>query len=936
MMKNFVKHGFRTAFSRSQNHSNSLIKSRGTAGGGGGGGLRTAIGTGGTGRPATAVRGAGYTSQSSQNRIFDPLGLANGSSAGQNSTIGNGSKSVFHLQDESTPEWKIKQLEKQIMLLLDESVQAAAQRRQDFGQALDLAKDCVAKERSLNRLKEQSGLMETYGPNSDLTLATMFNLAERYSDAQMWSEAINTYQALLKNRSFTNTGRFRMNIGEIYFRQRQYPKAIKFFRMALDQIPQIQNELRLKLMANIGLAFVRLTQYADAIAAFEFILAERGDWNDAETVFHLIVAYYALGDGDKMKYYFNKLLQVKVEDQFEERYGHHEILTNGDHFNNLLIEAIRNDRLRQYEKESIRHVEWCILTAAKLISPFIQVDHGPTGPNGLMVMPIDSFNRIQLTNGELSTTTTTTTITSGYDWCLEQIRRMASITSTTSFGFNSGLNFVHLADELELYKATKQLRSREFDLAISTLKSFESKDRLLTASPTNLSFLYLLQRDYESAGRYADEAIAIDRYCLGAVLNKGNIFYRQGDFQRAIEHYQEVIANNSTILEAYFNLALAERKLGNYDRALDALYRLRTVIRIPKNRPNMLNQKITNTIEVDLMYQIGLIYESMGNQDQARDFFQKVLQLVPTDVGLLIKMADMASDENDRKQSLHYLLESYRYLPSHIPTIERLAAYYIEMKMYDQTIKFLEQLAIIQPSQIKWQLMIAASYRRSGNYPQALSTYQSIHQHFPENIDCLKFLIRLCSELESNEPNGSYGQLVEQYSDRLRRLEKTRELREEQKLTSSRSASRASTAAGRQTATAATYSNRNLSGGGGGSSSREGSAATTSSNGSGSSGYMTKSITPTKSSPRLLIATNNNNADVVNGGSSKSSTGSISAIVDQVVEQFDTTNMERPTTSWRDRNLKSSHGRAGMGRGVGDPDDEDFLLDANIDEMLPD
>ncbi|OTF72385.1 intraflagellar transport protein 88-like protein [Euroglyphus maynei] len=314
---------------------------------------------------------------------------------------------------------------------------------------------------------------------------------------------------------------------------------------------------------------------------------------------------------------------------------------------------------------------------------------------------------------------------------------MASITSATLFGVNSGLNFIHLADELELYKATKQLRSREFDQAISTLKSFESKDRLMASSrtasanndptnrsnmisttssttsssvqrmssatarvtataATNLSFLYLLQRDYESATRYADEAIAIDRYCSGAVLNKGNIFFRQGDFQHAIEHYQEVIANNSTILEAYFNLALAERKLGHYDNALDALYRLRTVIRIPKNQSNMLNQKITNSIEVNLMYQIGLIYESMGNQDQAKDFYQKVLQLVPTDVDLLVKMADIASDENDRKQSLHYLLDSYRYLPSHIPTIERLAAYYIEMKMYDQTIKFLEQLTIIQ------------------------------------------------------------------------------------------------------------------------------------------------------------------------------------------------------------------------------------------------
>ena len=81
--------------------------------------------------------------------------------------------------------------------------------------------------------------------------------------------------------------------------------------------------LRLKLMQNIGLSFVRLTQFADAIASFEYIMSERGDL-DVQTAFHLIVCYFALGDSDKMKYYFNKLLQVKVEDQFEERYGHHE------------------------------------------------------------------------------------------------------------------------------------------------------------------------------------------------------------------------------------------------------------------------------------------------------------------------------------------------------------------------------------------------------------------------------------------------------------------------------------------------------------------------------------------------------------------------------------------------------------------------------------
>lgn len=55
-------------------------------------------------------------------------------------------------------------------------------------------------------MKEQSGLTETVGLNLDLTFATIFNLAEQYSNSKMWTEAINTYQSILKNRSFTNTG----------------------------------------------------------------------------------------------------------------------------------------------------------------------------------------------------------------------------------------------------------------------------------------------------------------------------------------------------------------------------------------------------------------------------------------------------------------------------------------------------------------------------------------------------------------------------------------------------------------------------------------------------------------------------------------------------------------------------------------------------------
>ncbi|CAG2122056.1 unnamed protein product, partial [Medioppia subpectinata] len=229
-------------------------------------------------------------------------------------------------RDESTPEVKVKLLEKKINDLLEESVFAA--QRLEYSLSLEKAKECVQKERSLSRMKEQSTLADTIAPNSDLSFAVLFNLAVQYTNADMYSEAINTYQSIIKNRTFTNTGRLKLNIGNIYFKQNNYPKAIKFFRMALDQIPTIQKDLRyyriffalLKIMQNIGLSFVRLNQFADAITSFEYIMSEK---IDSMTAFHLIVCSYALGDRPQMKQHFAKLLEVVSDDTFEDKYAMH-------------------------------------------------------------------------------------------------------------------------------------------------------------------------------------------------------------------------------------------------------------------------------------------------------------------------------------------------------------------------------------------------------------------------------------------------------------------------------------------------------------------------------------------------------------------------------------------------------------------------------------
>ncbi len=134
-----------------------------------------------------------------------------------------------------------------------------------------------------------------------------------------------------------------------------------------------------------------------------------------------------------------------------------------------------------------------------------------------------------------------------------------------------------------------------------------------------------------------------------------------------------------------------------------------------------------------------------------------------------------------------------------------------------------------RPTQVKWQLMVASCYRRSGmnltiiihlttschlsafkimiyifhlfsgNYQKALETYKDIHRKFPENVECivfnfsvicnflylsigseshvifcragLRFLVRLCTDMGLKE--------VQDYATKLKKVEKMKEIREQ-------------------------------------------------------------------------------------------------------------------------------------------------------------
>lgn len=106
-------------------------------------------------------------------------------------------------------------------------------------------------------------------------------------------------------------------MANIYFKQKNYPKAIKFYRMALDQISNAHKEMRIKIMQNIGVVFIRMGQYSDAITSLEHIMSESPN---IKTGFNLILCYYAIGDKERMKKAFQKLISVSLGIDDEDKY----------------------------------------------------------------------------------------------------------------------------------------------------------------------------------------------------------------------------------------------------------------------------------------------------------------------------------------------------------------------------------------------------------------------------------------------------------------------------------------------------------------------------------------------------------------------------------------------------------------------------------------
>ncbi|CEP03482.1 unnamed protein product (mitochondrion) [Plasmodiophora brassicae] len=458
-------------------------------------------------RPMTSVKGAGY--KSNVGSPFDPVAQTH-----------RGKMAALKKKIENGPEFVAKEMEREINQLIVESATAKVNR--SYVVALDKAKEAVRRERLLVRHCEQNGLAEHI--NVDLSFATQFNLAVQYTANDMMNEALNIYTVMVKTKQFANAGRLRVNMGNIYYKQKKYPAAIKMYRMAMDLVGATSKDTRYLIMRNIGNAFVRLGQFQDAIQAFESIMDGAAD---SQTGFNLVVCYFALGDKDKMKKGFLQLLMVPVEGMGDDKVG-------GD----LLS--------KYYAKRQAAHSKY-VLWAAKLIAPVIEE-----------------------------------TSDAGFQWLISHLKSPKPGSDAGAHVDGSRSWYERLSMELELCHGISFLKQGDFPGAMAIFRSIERQQLdMHDQAACNLSFLYFLEGDYAQAKKYADMAVQENRYNASALVNRGNVHFVEDEFDAAQEMYLEAIGVEADCTEAVFNLALVYKQLGKLEDALGAFRKLHNLC--PKN-----------------------------------------------------------------------------------------------------------------------------------------------------------------------------------------------------------------------------------------------------------------------------------------------------------------------------------------------------------------
>ncbi|XP_039745966.1 intraflagellar transport protein 88 homolog [Pararge aegeria] len=669
-------------------------------------------------RPVTAVRAAGYTST--------------------RDTPSREEKKEDSVED------KIKQMESKIMTLVEESCVLSAKsnseeendsiREQNLSQALAKAQEASTLERQLIRMQEQSNLGDSH--NLDLTFAVLCNLADQYALNEMYTEALNTYQLLTRNKLFPHANRLKVNMGNIYFKMGEHPKALKLYRMALDQTPTAEKDLRMKVMHNIGLLLVRMGKFRDAVTNFQHIMHEQGDF---QTGLHLVLCSVALDDAEGGKAAFHAMLDV------EPPVYHHDITIDdeNDAYECVVRDVVRGDKLSRWSRAAAALAERCLaLAAAALMRPHARTQRDD-----------DS---------------------GGTSWCVEALRGYSGGVAGARLELGSALAALRGAAGAGSNSSAGPMAAGV--RALQRLKAVaraHPNDRVLRAEANaDAAFVAYALGKYSEARSLSEAASRDDPYgCAARVC--GALADLAASKQPASPGATPSPQPTAPVAVSVAGRLAAATHLDPTD--LIVMHDSALVLEMTgeESGAEARWQRIRNatgagsTLRALAAAGLARIARSQTD-DNAANAAEHWYSMIGTwDAGVTCALAQLHSELGDTQSAKHHYQDVEAVWPCDVTALQWLAS----EASPEHAIQYYRRAARLQPNNAEWGLLIGGCLRASGRYQEALSLYKKLNSRFPDNVQCLKLIVKLCGDQGLSE-TSAWSRELQRAQARLKQQER--------------------------------------------------------------------------------------------------------------------------------------------------------------------
>jgi tetratricopeptide (TPR) repeat protein len=335
----------------------------------------------------------------------------------------------------------------------------------------------------------------------------------------------------------------------------------------------------------------------------------------------------------------------------------------------------------------------------------------------------------------------------------------------------------------------------KFDDAIHNLQRAQQRDFDAIKCANALGVAYVLLGQFGSALEWLEKVLVQDANDGSALNNLAVAQYNLGDVEQALVNYKMSIASGN--IETKFNLAMHHLTHGNYDMALELL----------------------DDDTAEAHFGRGLVFMEQGNDSEALDAFNRVLETVPHHAGAYYNMGFIATRQGRYEESLTYIrkgmeiepnYDNKRYHLSLDETLTEFGPYYIPRAQSSAT-KIVEEV-FKPPAESAEDLLAEAEDLLGGNdvdnaltkvdaalnmdpensqavtlkaeilyhhdgVDKAIDLLENFQQEYPDAVDVLASYARMLKEKgDMASARDVYTRLSEQEPDKLTWLSEVAEL----------------------------------------------------------------------------------------------------------------------------------------------------------------